>query len=226
MPSQFEVDSYFPDKPTPCPLPVDNPTKSFWLYSEPDCNPLGDHGRSDPLPDSVDITIIGSGISGISTLYHLVKNLRNTSRSVTSIAVLEARQFCSGATGRNGGKHGLSKRVLLMTTYLTRSRPVSGHCTCYCPVDFAALEAHDGREDALKHVELEKRTVDCILDLIKQNGWEGDVDLTQNGNIHLIRSQEEHLVIESNLKAAKEVGIDVSRFEFLSQEDCAKVSWI
>ncbi|KAK9893691.1 FAD dependent oxidoreductase [Cystobasidium minutum MCA 4210] len=200
MPTQAEVDSYFPSHPSPAPLPVSNPTRSFWLYSDPDCNPLGDHGSTSVLPDSVDILIIGSGISGISTLYHLVQSLRNTSRSVTKIAVMEARQFCSGAAGRNGG-----------------------HCTCYCPVDFAAMEAHDGREDALKHVKLEQRTVDSILDLIQKNGWADDVDLTQAGNIHLIRSQEERLVIESNLKAAEIAGIDISAFKFLSEAECAQL---
>jgi hypothetical protein len=104
MPTQVEVDSYFPERPSPSPLPVANPTKSFWLNSAPDCNPLGDHGSTTPPPADVDILIIGSGISGISTLYHLIQGLRNSSRSVTKIAILEARQFCSGATGRNGGK--------------------------------------------------------------------------------------------------------------------------
>lgn len=104
MPSQVEVDSYFPDNPSPCPLPVSHPTKSFWLHSAPDCNPLADRGSTSALPQQVDILIIGSGISGISTLYHLVQGLRKSSRSDTTIAVLEARQFCSGATGRNGGE--------------------------------------------------------------------------------------------------------------------------
>ena len=104
MPSQVEVDSYFPHNPSPCPLPVPHPTESFWLHSSPGCNPLADYGRTSPLPQQVDILIIGSGISGISTLYHLIQGLRNSSRSVTKIAVLEARQFCSGATGRNGGE--------------------------------------------------------------------------------------------------------------------------
>lgn len=200
MPSQAEVDAYFPANPAPCSLPVPNPTKSFWLHSSPNCNPLANHGSKSPLPQQVDILIIGSGISGISTLYHLVQGLRQSNRSVTSIAVLEAREFCSGATGRNGG-----------------------HCTCYCPVEFAVLQANNGREDALKHVELERRTVDSILKLIKENGWQDEVDLAEEGNIHLIRSQEERIVIQGNLRAAAEAGIDISSFGSLSESDCAKL---
>lgn len=86
------------------------------------------------------------------------------------------------------------------------------------------MQAHEGLEDALKHVQLEKRTVDSILDLIQRNGWTDDVDLTQNGNIHLIRSQEERTVIETNLKAAQDAGVDISSFDFLSEEECTKVS--
>lgn len=111
------------------------------------------------------------------------------------------------------GKHKLLKQTICLP----------GHCTCYCPVEFAALEAKDGREDALKHVELEQRTVDSIISLIKQNGWQDDVDLTQEGNIHLIRSEEERLIIEENLRAAKEAGIDISRFSFFSEAECSKV---
>jgi hypothetical protein len=99
----------------------------------------------------------------------------------------------------------------------------SGHCTCYCPVEFAVLKEADGLEDALKHVELEQRTVDSILQLIEQNSWSDYVDLTSNGNIHLIRSDEERKVIEHNLTAAGDAGLDVSGFHFLNAKECEKV---
>ena len=99
-----EVDSYFPTDPKPTTLPVPDSTRSFWLNSSADCNPLADHGRHAPLPAStVDIAIIGTGISGVSTLHHLIQEFRRTNRAVTRIVLLEAREFTSGATGRNGG---------------------------------------------------------------------------------------------------------------------------
>lgn len=104
LPSIQYVDASFPANPKPAPLPYPDPTKSFWLHSSPDCNPLADVGAETPLPDAVDVAIIGSGHSGICVLYHLVAQLRTSNRNVTRIAVFEARQFCSGATGRNGGK--------------------------------------------------------------------------------------------------------------------------
>lgn len=103
LPSVVAVDSYFPRHPKPAPLPYANPTKSFWLHSAEDCNPLADAGKESALPREVDVLIIGSGHSGICTLYHLIQQLKTRCRNVKRIAVLEARQFCSGATGRNGG---------------------------------------------------------------------------------------------------------------------------
>ncbi|OAL28908.1 hypothetical protein AYO22_02344 [Fonsecaea multimorphosa] len=77
-------------------LPVPKPTKSFWQ------NPgheklLGI--KSKKLPSQRDIVIIGSGMTACS----VSKELLSTDLSGT-ITVLEAREVCSGATGRNGGR--------------------------------------------------------------------------------------------------------------------------
>jgi sarcosine oxidase subunit beta len=55
-------------------------------------------GRRDaPLPAKVDVAIIGGGIMGLSTAYHLSR------RTKLKIAVLEREYLVSGASGRNGG---------------------------------------------------------------------------------------------------------------------------
>ncbi|TFK89268.1 FAD dependent oxidoreductase [Polyporus arcularius HHB13444] len=78
---------------TPPGLPVDNPTLPLWTV--PAARIPADPG---PLPDSADIVIIGSGITGTSVAYNaLVRD------SGLRIVMLEARDVCSGATGRNGG---------------------------------------------------------------------------------------------------------------------------
>lgn len=53
------------------------------------------------LPQSVDCVIIGSGFSGSSIAYHLSKGEEDG--ALKRVAILEAREFCSGASGRNGG---------------------------------------------------------------------------------------------------------------------------
>lgn len=79
--------------------PVPNATKSFWR-TEP--HRLDNHRSTEQLPEEADIVIIGAGYSGASIVYHLLEqseSLQNT----PSIVILEAREACSGATGRNGG---------------------------------------------------------------------------------------------------------------------------
>lgn len=54
------------------------------------------------LPEHADIVIIGGGIMGLATAYHLAK-LSGESKKRTRIVVLERSYLCGGASGRNGG---------------------------------------------------------------------------------------------------------------------------
>lgn len=80
------------------PFPVRNATQPFWRQ---DLHELDNHRTTDELPSSADIAIIGAGYAGASTAYHLLEKLK-TSSEKHSIVILEAREACSGATGRNG----------------------------------------------------------------------------------------------------------------------------
>ncbi|KAI4724266.1 FAD dependent oxidoreductase [Aureobasidium sp. EXF-10728] len=76
-------------------LPRANPTTSYW-QDPPD--EIANLQSTKELPKHADYIIIGSGISGAAIAYNLTKKNPNN-----SILILEARQACSGATGRNGG---------------------------------------------------------------------------------------------------------------------------
>ncbi|KAF5611831.1 FAD dependent oxidoreductase [Fusarium subglutinans] len=78
-------------------FPVPKPTKSYWL-DDPPFPALCDI-QDDKLPSEVDIVVIGSGITGAA----VTKSLLELSNSSLRVVVCEARQLCSGATGRNGG---------------------------------------------------------------------------------------------------------------------------
>jgi hypothetical protein len=81
----------------PARLPSHNPTRSFWIDSSPDANPLAGEGSQDPLPSEADVCIIGAGITGVGIAYHLVELLNDASFSIEhplSIVILEARDFC------------------------------------------------------------------------------------------------------------------------------------
>ena len=76
-------------------LPVDNPTQSYW---ETPPHRLASY-RSE-FPKSVDVAIVGSGITGTNVARSLIE-----ADSSLKIVIIEARTLCSGATGRNGGQY-------------------------------------------------------------------------------------------------------------------------
>lgn len=83
----------------PAQLPSHNPTRSFWIDSSPDANPLAGEGSKDPLPSDADICIIGAGITGVGVAYHLVDLMNHTPESLSlehplRIVIIEARDFC------------------------------------------------------------------------------------------------------------------------------------
>ncbi|KIW04742.1 uncharacterized protein PV09_04471 [Verruconis gallopava] len=80
----------------PCPLPVPNSSKSFWL-SEPDRILIG-HRTTPDLPAEADVVVVGCGITGANAARYLTE-----SDKTLRVVVVEAREVCSGATGRNGG---------------------------------------------------------------------------------------------------------------------------
>ncbi|KAL3480894.1 FAD dependent oxidoreductase [Aspergillus californicus] len=77
-------------------LPVANPTKSYW--QDPPHEGLRSI-QSQTLPPARDIVVLGSGITGFSAVLALLK-----ADPTSSITVLDARDVCSSATGRNGGR--------------------------------------------------------------------------------------------------------------------------
>ncbi|KNG46446.1 fad dependent oxidoreductase [Stemphylium lycopersici] len=79
-------------------LPTPTSTNSFW-HSEPNEYLIG-HRTTEDLPAEADIVIVGSGITGTGAASYLAEDARANGKS---IVMLEAREACWGATGRNGG---------------------------------------------------------------------------------------------------------------------------
>lgn len=79
-------------------------TKPFWLNQR---SPNASK-QSSSMIENVDIVIVGSGISAISAAKAILETkdfhqISAAHASKTSVMMLEARELCSGATGRNGG---------------------------------------------------------------------------------------------------------------------------
>lgn len=82
----------------PFPFPVPNSTVPFWRT---ELHPLDSHRSTPDLPQSCDIAVIGAGYTGAATVHHLLEG-KEEKDAGKGIVILEAREACSGATGRNG----------------------------------------------------------------------------------------------------------------------------
>ena len=80
----------------PVTLPRPNPTVSYW-QDPPDAE-TADYSSSEKVPQTADTVIIGSGITGSCVAWNMLNGISKSGK----IVMLEARQVCSGATGRNG----------------------------------------------------------------------------------------------------------------------------
>ncbi|KAH8773563.1 FAD dependent oxidoreductase [Diaporthe sp. PMI_573] len=79
-------------------LPVADATLPFWRTEPHD---LDTFRSTEALPTECDTLVIGAGYAGVSTLYHLLDS--DNAPDPSKIVMLEAREACSGASGRNGG---------------------------------------------------------------------------------------------------------------------------
>lgn len=82
-------------------IPVPNPSTPYWNTPS---SPISRHG-SDPgsiVPSYADVVVIGSGITGTSFARTLLDYDADHARKSKPLQVvmLEAREVCSGATGR------------------------------------------------------------------------------------------------------------------------------
>ncbi|GJJ06995.1 hypothetical protein Clacol_001193 [Clathrus columnatus] len=138
--------------------PHPNPSISFWLQGTRSSPLLG--FRSENFPESAEVVIIGSGLSGASTAYFLLTG-ENTPQNVV---MLEAREVCSGATGRNGG-----------------------HCRPDCYRGYSGYKTTFGKEQAFKILQNEMDTLNLTEEIIKKERiecdfWRGDyfIDVAMN----------------------------------------------
>jgi hypothetical protein len=89
----------------PAGLPSRNPSRSYWLR-EPDAALVGYRGTAE-LPETADVVVVGSGITGGFAARFLLEGegvgkggKGEGEGEGLRVVMLEAREVCSGATGR------------------------------------------------------------------------------------------------------------------------------
>ncbi|KAF8590750.1 FAD dependent oxidoreductase [Ramaria rubella] len=127
-------------------FPHPNPCLSFWLQGTRS-SPLLGHRTTHSLPTSADVLIIGSGLSGAATAYFLL----TSANPPRSIVMLEAREACAGATGRNGG-----------------------HCRPDCYREYTSYKTAFGKEQAFKILANEMDTLNLMQEVIEKEGIDCD----------------------------------------------------
>ncbi|GME93582.1 unnamed protein product [Ambrosiozyma monospora] len=138
-------------------LPVENPTKSFWLTAEEE--EFSTYRSSPELPSEADTIVIGSGYAGTTFTYFLLKE---QGINPSSVLMLEARNVCSGATARNGGH-------LKPDLYYAHEK----------------FSAKYGAKGAAEIINFEHAHLEAMKELIEKEEIECDFVLTRACDVHL-----------------------------------------
>ncbi|DAA74648.1 TPA_exp: putative FAD dependent oxidoreductase [Trichophyton benhamiae CBS 112371] len=147
----------------PVTLPWEKPTTSYWQVP-PDG--IADLRSTAELPPDTDIAIIGSGISGACIAYNIL-----TRSPHTRVVILEARQACSGASGRNGGH----TKAASYTSFGTHAAAVGiDEAVKIARLEYDTIkQVHAfAREHSIPCDSCELETVDIIYD---QKAWDESV---------------------------------------------------
>ncbi|KAI1284417.1 FAD dependent oxidoreductase [Xylaria sp. FL0933] len=180
----------------PAPFPVAHATVPFWRTQ---LHELDSHRSTPDLPEKQDIVIIGAGFAGAALAHYLLKG---TSASESSITILEAREACSGATGRNGGH--------------LRPDIFNGAAS--------RMKEH-GLDVANEVAYFELENADALMDLIKSEGIDCDLTPVTSGSAFVDEAQAadtkalwDHM-LEKGSPALKHV-------KYYGPEDAEKVSGV
>jgi glycine/D-amino acid oxidase-like deaminating enzyme len=151
--------------------------RSVWLelaglYNLPANPPLTDKNAK------ADIVIIGGGLTGLGSAYHLKKRFPDK-----RVVLLEAARCGYGASGRNGGILQDFDNTLIMEIYQKK-----------------------GRDAARRYFEIDEQGPVLVRSLIKDNSI--DCDLEESGLIELALDERDMNKLVRNHESWKSIGVD------------------
>ncbi|KAI0185611.1 FAD dependent oxidoreductase [Xylaria flabelliformis] len=171
----------------PVTLPRDNPTQSYWQL---DIDEIADLRSTEALPSEADTVIIGSGITGAAVAFNLLNN------GARDIVMIEARQACSGATGRNGG-----------------------HTKAASYLSFLHHQHEHGIEMAAKIARLELANIRAVHEFAKEHGI--DCESNPCSTVDVVYDADQWQTAHKAIKALQDAmpGDDASVYNFHSPEE-------
>jgi glycine/D-amino acid oxidase-like deaminating enzyme len=151
----------------------------FWRT---DIGELDNHRSTPTLPEDSDVVVIGAGFAAAAFVTHL----QSLSTSHHSITVLEARQLCSGATGRNGG-----------------------HLKPDAYQYIASIAAAHGLEAAAELADFEVANLSAVGDYIQREKVDCDFKLTRAVDVQLDLGV--HTRIKAGYDALRLAGVEAAK---------------
>ncbi|KAH7323557.1 FAD dependent oxidoreductase [Rhexocercosporidium sp. MPI-PUGE-AT-0058] len=163
----------------PVALPRSNPTTSYW-QDPPDAQ-VSDYLSSPTVPETADVVIIGSGITGAGIAWNLLNGDDDSPKGSGSgnkmgekkkekIVMLEARQACSGATGRNGGH----TKAASYRTFLANSAISLSTAKKIARFEYATIKAVHAFA-ATHNIDCDSWTGDTVDIVYDQGQWEASL---------------------------------------------------
>lgn len=199
---------------TAAPFPHPVSSVPFWRT---ELHKLDNHRSTIDLPTECDILIIGAGYAGVTTAYHLLKDIGEP----PSIVLLEARQACSGATSRNGKLQSRKASQLTMDT--------GGHLRPEIYFQMPEYVERYGLEMAAQISNFEISHIQVFKDLVEKEKIDCDFILTRSMDVflneeHALKSKAAYdLLVKSGLASLKDVqfippkNAEIVRFSFSSK---------
>nr|KIR84852.1 hypothetical protein I308_05028 [Cryptococcus tetragattii IND107] len=173
---------------------------SLWLQTVRN-NPLLNHRTTEELPKEAEVVIIGSGISGSLCALSLLQN----PDPPKSVIILEARELCSGATGRNAG-HCKPDQWRGFTNYQKRHNSEQALKVCRSLMDIGWISA-----DLCKILKNEQDTWESMAAYVRKHNVQCDFWIGKT--LDVCMTDEVAEIAAKTFSDYFEAGGDVSKIE-------------
>jgi glycine/D-amino acid oxidase-like deaminating enzyme len=208
-------------------FPVANAVPSYWRKHPA---AIDTHRSTADLVAYADIVVIGAGYSGASIVHHLVEENLRAKRAIPSILILEAREACSGATGRNGTyttpsfnfqEHGINKHRT--TSSSGNGVQLGGHLKPDPLLRAAGLLDSHGVAVAEHVASFEQRQVEAIKNLVQRERIDCDFEETTVMDVCKYASGRDKM--KANIDKITQAGISTAKsIHFFTGSEAEKVS--